>query len=832
MGTTTSTDDDAYTAQREAARANIIQRESGGQNIFSSAGDPNMPKEQKGSGYYQFIPSSWREAANIAGIDTSKYPLAIDAPRTLQDQAFNAYYAKYGERPWAQSAPGNARAQMASTDTGTDDTTAEPTSGLLGIPALSATDAQLRDTIRKMNTSVGGGDNSKLSWAAKIGNAVGGGQGNLSGQDAEDAGTRSLMNFGMGLLANSGYHPIRTTMGEALAAGLQGAQASELGSQQLQRDTVQKALGYLQEQQRTGIQAGELGVKQQELAWRIAQLKAGQAAAAAAARTALGGPPATPVTPAIKTGPAEVAPADVMPVPPIPPEGGPPASTAAAGDGALPVPPVPPEGGPPAATAKAPDGTPIGKAGAFGSGKLLKSDAGTPGDQVATDVAFMQQGRQLAQGAPALTARTAGPGAPTGGISPEQQAIIDKIQPQPGWPGAPAAQTPPTEPATASPPPPGTSATIPPPVTSNGVTISHPGNRGDYIVQHTMPTPTTGIYDPNLPPEDEARYRTQIATALQANANNPDEAQKQISTAQQEHDKAIAARRQLAQENVAKFEAGQLDTVGKQYDTQLGVYNDAVKGKFATGEDIIQKRAASQDAANQKMLEPYQVEATKAAQMQAPLSQLHEIMPMLPVGSAAMLDSQDNRDKLAKFGSLVGLPPGWEGNLKGAEMWQKAANGVINQAMQQDNTGVMAGKSAAIAQLRDQLPGLSQTQEGREMTLLMLQELGDRKIAENTFMQQYHNNDANLNPTLKVPDMSGAVTAMGKALPPMLKLPPPDVDPNAEPSPQSKARYQTYWRNMPEGGKYIGFDQDQTGRWHPAVRVKAKGETGPQLGVQ
>jgi hypothetical protein len=267
MGTTT-TDDDAALAQREAFRAAVIARESGGQNVFSRAGDPNMPPEQKGSGYYQFIPSSWREAANMAGIDTSQYPLAINAPRELQDKAFDAYYGRYGQQPWAQSAPGTST-RMPSMSTTTTDTTG---SGLLNVPAAGASDADLQRVLRQMNMGQQTGDNTQQTFLSKLGAAFGGGQGNLTGQEAETAGLRSLMSMGMGLLANSGWHPVRTTMGQALAAGMQDAMSSEAGSQNLafeaqknRQAQVLAALGVLNKQQEMGISAQELGVKRGQL---------------------------------------------------------------------------------------------------------------------------------------------------------------------------------------------------------------------------------------------------------------------------------------------------------------------------------------------------------------------------------------------------------------------------------------------------------------------------------------------------------------------------------------------------------------------------------------
>jgi hypothetical protein len=574
MGTTTSTDDDAYTAQREAFRANVIQRESGGQNIFSSAGDPNMPKEQKGSGYYQFIPSSWHEAANLAGIDTSQYPLAIKAPRALQDQAFDAYYAKYGERPWAQSAPGNARAQMASTDTSTaDDTSTAPDPGVLTTPALAATPDQLRQALGLLGTSIGGGDKSQ-SAISKIGAALGGGQGNLSGADAESAGNRALINFGVGLLAQSGYHPVRTTMGEALAAGLQGAQASELGSQQLQRDTVQKALGYLQEQQGMGIKQGMLSVaqqtariKQQELQIQLNKLRLAQGLPPIGASTAAATPPVTPPPPPVTTGVAPVASPDVqIGGPPPAPPGGSGASSSDVGIGAA----LQPPGGTPAAGPPAPDAT-IGKGSPIPAGKLLKSDAGTDNDQVVTDVAAMRRGQLLAQGGtPAGTVAAAGPAAgtpPTIGNYNNAPTTPSAVSVSPSSPAQPI-----TPPTVAIPPSVApktglagyTEPSLPPSLQAASDGIAADEAKRDQLLEHAR---TAGLVDPAM----SASY-TAAAAALTAKIAD---ARKQVSDFYQTDRNSFIEQQKAQQASDIKIREGAV--TGPQQ-AAIARQNDALKG--------------------------------------------------------------------------------------------------------------------------------------------------------------------------------------------------------------------------------------------------------------
>jgi hypothetical protein len=341
MGTTTSTDDDAYIAQREADLARFSARESGNQNIPQRSGGP-------ASGYYQMEDSSrggsgtWETAAAWAGLPRlpdGTYGRAMDYSPGDQHAAAVALYDRRGAQPWAMSDPGrvptvNARASMADTST--------PDSGLLAMPAVGASDDDVARVLHQLNMGSQQSDSGKeQSFISRLGEAFGGGGGGLTGDAREAAGTRSLMNFGMGLLANSGYHPVRTTMGQALAAGLQGAQESEIGSQDLaysqqqaQRDQVKNALTILGAQQGRQIQAGQLGVAQQQA--RTGQQRATTEAGSLAVQQAeerrkqtetdielqrqkqlLAAPPLF-----APTGPAPVAPSAVPPTT-TPPAGGP-----------------------------------------------------------------------------------------------------------------------------------------------------------------------------------------------------------------------------------------------------------------------------------------------------------------------------------------------------------------------------------------------------------------------------------------------------------------------------------------------------------------------------
>lgn len=92
----------ASAEEQEARLAQIQQRESGGRNVFNYMHASN-PGYYTASGYYQMIDSTWRHAAKLAGIDTGRYPRAIDAPWEMQHAAALALINEQGERPWASS---------------------------------------------------------------------------------------------------------------------------------------------------------------------------------------------------------------------------------------------------------------------------------------------------------------------------------------------------------------------------------------------------------------------------------------------------------------------------------------------------------------------------------------------------------------------------------------------------------------------------------------------------------------------------------------------------------------------------------------------------------
>ena len=121
----------------------IRKYESGGRNIEQGVVGPQggynpstgtVTGPSSASGYYQMIDPTWRAAARKAGIDTDKYPRAINAPEELQDRAAEALYREQGLKPWA---PYNSRLAAATGYQGGGQDTVIPSGR--GIPASALT---------------------------------------------------------------------------------------------------------------------------------------------------------------------------------------------------------------------------------------------------------------------------------------------------------------------------------------------------------------------------------------------------------------------------------------------------------------------------------------------------------------------------------------------------------------------------------------------------------------------------------------------------------------------------------------------------------------------
>lgn len=92
-------------ATRQQQLAAIMTAESGGQNILSRVPVPaGYTQNQAGSGYYQMIPTTFRQGATWAGIDVPVGARAMDYDFATQTAAANAIIDRRGLQDW--SGPG------------------------------------------------------------------------------------------------------------------------------------------------------------------------------------------------------------------------------------------------------------------------------------------------------------------------------------------------------------------------------------------------------------------------------------------------------------------------------------------------------------------------------------------------------------------------------------------------------------------------------------------------------------------------------------------------------------------------------------------------------
>lgn len=74
----------------------IERKESGGKNVVNYKYGPGFTA----SGHYQITNPTWQRWAKAAGIDISRYPRAIDAPKEVQTAVAAQGYKMEGFRPW------------------------------------------------------------------------------------------------------------------------------------------------------------------------------------------------------------------------------------------------------------------------------------------------------------------------------------------------------------------------------------------------------------------------------------------------------------------------------------------------------------------------------------------------------------------------------------------------------------------------------------------------------------------------------------------------------------------------------------------------------------
>src|SRR4051812_1099708 len=74
----------------------IEQAESKGKNVPNYKFGPGFTAQ----GYYQITNPTWRDHAAAAGVDLSRYPTAMTAPRDVQRAVAADIFKKRGFQPW------------------------------------------------------------------------------------------------------------------------------------------------------------------------------------------------------------------------------------------------------------------------------------------------------------------------------------------------------------------------------------------------------------------------------------------------------------------------------------------------------------------------------------------------------------------------------------------------------------------------------------------------------------------------------------------------------------------------------------------------------------
>ncbi len=507
------------------------------------------------------------------------------------------------------------------------------------------------------------------------------------------------------------------------------------------------------------------------------------------------------------------------------PQAPPPASTAppapVAGRG-TPIPAGRPTG-PPIITDQPPAGsaTVAGPPGTATVGKPLPPSPAVPGDVNAIIGGMTGQGASPTTLAPGPSA--AAPTAPP-------PAVVAAATPQ--------AATPP--PVTAQPQQPPTPPQFPD-VVQGDVVTRHPGSFADFVKREAQPLPTTEDFNPNLSAATQAAFAARRAALEQAKANignlplaqQPAETSKWLESSgalNAEMQSAAAAKAEAAAAATTKFNDTQNKNVQDRYQTAVSAYNDAAKAKAGFNQDIVKTASGKQGDFNNKLLEPYQTGATQAQQILPNIDLAKQVVAGLPANAAPYLESEGTRGRLAVLERF--MPANWKEAVQSADTFQQVMGGLVSQMGGNVVSGQPGGRESAYEQFKSMLPTLSQSQEGRERALIFMEQLAQRRIAENTFMQNYAMDPKNRDPELKVANMSGALPAMNAALGPMVRMPPARYDPNvAGNTPEGQAHnatYMNYFNKVKPGEQYITYTADDAGKYHPVVRQKAQGQTKPE----
>ena len=650
---------------------------------------------------------------------------------------------------------------------------------------------------------------------------------------------RSLLNFGIALMANSGatYGP-RPTAGQILATGLAAGEASRTASEEAassrqqtafsqQLDTAKEnlaqtlGLGNLDVSRGTlGVAKGELSLKAQELAYKLSLLRnqalAAQplldaltgrtapsgAPAGGAAPAAPAGPPATPgATPAAPGDPAWLKAIGPAPVPTAD------FSTfkdAATRDKIIAV--AKAEGVDPnvalAYALRESQGNPAvqpgdgGRSrGAFQIGAPEAASVGVtnpddPDQNILAGVRYIKQlqndPKYGADPATTLLAYTAGKGAadqilagnrPAPAIIAQHVANMRAVQAQnPAGVGAPPA---PGAPA----PQPGGPGYDPSTGLRTRGTPDAPGLG--------MPAPTIQDSLAALPPDIRGIYATRLSTAL--SSGDP----AQVTAVQQDLEKAVVAnavrpRWQAIPEATARITVpGYKPNVG--YKVNLA---DGEVKEIGTAPPPIDP-ATTPEALNANMMRAMaqkRLDATEAGAQESQ-QQLSNIALMKPLAAAAGPANQflaQHPEVLHWLTSMPGV-----GTPEQVQRWTMAQvmDGLANyMAFGMKPAGIVLRTNQELNRLLAIAPGLGDTPEGREMKLAIMQTGAQRRVDENSFAQKYI--------AANGPSGLGSLDdAMDKQLGPVIPTAPPVVNPKAA-TPAEDQAFRTFRGGLHPGALY------------------------------
>ena len=378
---------------------------------------------------------------------------------------------------------------------------------------------------------------------------------------------------------------------------------------------------------------------------------------------------------------------------------------------------------------------------------------------------------------------SAGPAAPPP-ITPQDTMQPGETPAQVAQRRAAAAAVPTTPPTPTVPDtsvvPPAPQPTAPPEnpdITVGGVTTKYPGDRGDYIAQHRLPTPTIGEYDPKLDPNTLAAFASRAQGLAQARAQIPGQAQLNPASAPKlyadqaqaeaaltaDEKNAAAAKQATADAAINKFNEGQNTDVGKAYDAAVENYrkmaSTVVANTQAVGLETLKNRdlqintqrdqAVKDDAAT---ITNYKTDAANATGIVQGLQMLRSVEADLPESGSTFFNN--HKDMIGYFENNVGLPEAQMRTMTTRDLFQRVLTNLSTQMSQKAAVGPGTARNAEITQNTAALPDLASNHQGRLLAMGFIQNQAEDQIRRSSEAQDWYyshpnpNTDLDLNQSL------------------------------------------------------------------------------------